>query len=93
MQERAKTSAQKAAQKALATEQPSPPVTRSSVTSTVTIDEEQNGATTVMSTPKGARVTESTTSAAEGENGLPSLPYKDLDTLDQLPSDQGTPDM
>lgn len=77
VQERARTAALKAAQKALGSETPSynsrpPPVYRAR-------DEfEQNG---------------STSSAAEGDNGLPSLPYTDLPPLDAPPSQQGTPDL
>jgi len=83
VQERARTSATRAAQKALATD---PPVSRAAATqvSTVTYDDEPNGAT----------ITESTTSAAEGDNGLPTLPYDDLPPLDapSSSSEQGTPD-
>lgn len=77
VQERARTAALKAAQKALGSETPTynfrpPPVYSAR-------DEfEQNG---------------STSSAAEGDNGLPSLPYKDLPPLDAPPSQQGTPDL
>jgi len=80
VQERAKTSAMRAAQKALATENT---VSRADATqtSTVTYDDElRNGST----------VTESTTSATEGDNGLPSLPYDDLPPLDP-PSTRPTP--
>lgn len=77
VQERARTAALKAAQKALGSETPSyysrpPPAYRER-------DEfEQNG---------------STSSAAEGDNELPSLPYTDLPPLDAPPAQQGTPDL
>lgn len=74
----------RAAQKALATD---PPVSRAAATqvSTVTYDDDE---------PNGATVSESTTSATEGANGLPSLPYDDLPPLDKPTpsSEQGTPD-
>ncbi|KAG0616377.1 hypothetical protein M758_5G110100 [Ceratodon purpureus] len=98
VQERAKTSAMKAAQKALATEntvsRTAATTQTSTQTSTVTYDEEPLNGSTVT----GSAVTESTTSATEGANGLPSLPYDDLPPLDPPssrptpPSEQGTPD-
>lgn len=70
----------RAAQKVLATENS---VSRAAPTqtSTVTYDDEPRNGSTVM---------ESTTSATEGANGLPSLPYDDLPPLDP-PSTRPTP--
>ncbi|XP_024397990.1 uncharacterized protein [Physcomitrium patens] len=71
VQERAKSASRKAAQKALATDN-TVSVAAATQVSPVTYDDE----------PSGNIVTESTTSATEGANGLPTLPYEDLPPLD-----------